>query len=54
MSLTLALSKGKLLAGAEALFRRAGVPFPADEGRRLVVSLDGVRFLFVRDADVPT
>jgi ATP phosphoribosyltransferase len=54
MSLTLALSKGKLLAGAEALFRRAGVPFPADEGRRLIVSLDGVRFLFVRDVDVPT
>lgn len=54
MSLTLALSKGKLLAGAEALFRRAGLPFPADEGRRLVVSMDDVRFLFIRDVDVPT
>ena len=37
MSLTVALSKGKLLAGAEALFRRAGLPFPEGEGRRLVV-----------------
>ena len=38
MSLTVALSKGKLLAGTEALFRRAGLPFPEDEGRRLVVA----------------
>jgi len=28
MSLTVALSKGKLLAGTEALFRRAGLPVP--------------------------
>ena len=34
MSLTIALSKGKLLPGAEALFRRAGLPFPEDPGRR--------------------
>jgi ATP phosphoribosyltransferase len=54
MSLTLALSKGRLLPGAEALFRRAGLPFPRDEGRRLVAALDGLRFLFVKDADVPT
>lgn len=54
MSLTLALSKGRLLTGAQALFRRAGLPFPQDEGRRLVVALDGLRFLFVKDADVPT
>jgi ATP phosphoribosyltransferase len=54
MSLTVALSKGKLLAGAEQLFRRAGLPFPSDEGRRLVVPMDGVRFLFVKDMDVPT
>ena len=53
MSLTVALSKGKLLAGAEALFRRAGLPFPDDPGRRLVVDLDGLRFLFVKDMDVP-
>jgi ATP phosphoribosyltransferase len=54
MSLTLALSKGRLLPGAQALFQRAGLPFPRDEGRRLVVALDGLRFLFVKDADVPT
>jgi ATP phosphoribosyltransferase len=54
MSLTLALSKGRLLPGAQALFRRAGLPFPQDEGRRLVVSLEGLRFLFVKDSDVPT
>jgi ATP phosphoribosyltransferase len=54
MSLTVALSKGKLLSGSEALFRRAGLPFPDDPGRRLVVRLDGLRFLFVKDMDVPT
>jgi ATP phosphoribosyltransferase len=54
MSLTVALSKGKLLAGSEALFRKAGLPFPGKEGRRLVVALDGLRFLFVKDMDVPT
>ena len=54
MSLTVALSKGKLLAGSEALFRRAGLPFPDGEGRRLVVATDGLRFLFVKDMDVPT
>ena len=54
MSLTVALSKGKLLAGSEALFRRAGLPFPEGEGRKLVVSVDGLRFLFVKDGDVPT
>jgi len=54
VTLTLALSKGRLLAGAQALFRRAGLPFPQDEGRRLVVETDGLRFLFVKDADVPT
>jgi len=54
MTLTVALSKGKLLPGSETLFRRAGLPFPGEEGRRLVVPLDGLRFLFVKDADVPT
>jgi ATP phosphoribosyltransferase len=54
VSLTIALSKGKLLAGSEALFRQAGLPFPEGEGRRLVVPLDGLRFLFVKDMDVPT
>lgn len=52
--LTLALSKGRLLAGSEALFRRCGLCFPEAEGRRLVVSAGGLRFLFVKDADVPT
>jgi ATP phosphoribosyltransferase len=54
MTLTLALSKGRLLPGAHALFQRARLPFPQDEGRRLVVEADGLRFLFVKDADVPT
>jgi len=54
MSLTVALSKGKLLTGSAALFRRAGLAFPEDEGRRLVVEMDGLRFLFVKDMDVPT
>jgi ATP phosphoribosyltransferase len=54
VSLTVALSKGKLLPGAEALFRRAGLPFPDGEGRRLVAETDGLRFLFVKDMDVPT
>jgi ATP phosphoribosyltransferase len=53
VTLTVALSKGKLLAGSEALFRKAGLPFPDGGGRRLVVPLDGLRFLFVKDADVP-
>ena len=54
MSLTVALSKGKLLPGSEALFRRAGLPFPGGEGRRLVVEAGSLRFLFVKDMDVPT
>ena len=54
MSLTVALSKGKLLTGAAALFRRAGLPFPEDEGRKLVVDAGELRFLFVKDMDVPT
>ena len=54
VSLTIALSKGKLLAGSEALFRRAGLPFPNGEGRKLVVAAGELRFLFVKDMDVPT
>lgn len=53
-SLTVALSKGKLLSGTEALFKRVGLPFPAAEGRKLVVDVEGLRFLFVKDMDVPT
>jgi ATP phosphoribosyltransferase len=54
MSLTVALSKGRLLAGAERLFSVASLPFPDEPGRRLVVPMDGLRFLFVKDMDVPT
>jgi ATP phosphoribosyltransferase len=54
MTLTMALSKGKLFSGTAGLFRRAGLPFPENEGRRLVVETGGLRFLFVKDLDVPT
>ena len=54
MSLTIALSKGKLLAGTEALFARSGLAFPSGDGRRLVVECPSLRFLFVKDLDVPT
>lgn len=54
MSLTLALSKGKLLPGAMDLLRRAGLPCPDDPGRRLVVESGDLRLLFVKDMDVPT
>lgn len=54
MSLAVALSKGKLWTGAGLRFRAAGLPFPAAEGRKLVVELGGLRFLFVKDVDVPT
>jgi len=54
VSLTVALSKGKLLLGSEVLFRRAGLPFPEGESRRLVAAMNGIRFLFVKDMDVPT
>jgi ATP phosphoribosyltransferase len=53
-TLTIALSKGKLLRGTEALFRRCGLPFPLEDTRKLVVAAGDVRFLFVKDADVPT
>ena len=54
MSLTIALSKGKLLAGSEELFARARLPFPNGEGRKLVVAVGELRFLFIKDMDVPT
>jgi len=54
MSLTVALSKGKLLAGTQELFGRAELPFPDGESRRLVVPVGDLRFLFVKDMDVPT
>lgn len=54
MSLAVALSKGKLWKGAGERFRAAGLPFPDAEGRKLVVELGALRFLFVKDVDVPT
>lgn len=53
MSLTIALSKGRLLSGAEALFSRAGLAFPPQDTRRLIVEAGDLRFLFVKDMDVP-
>lgn len=53
MTLTIALSKGRLLAGAEALFTKAGLPFPPQDTRRLIVEAGDLRFLFVKDMDVP-
>lgn len=53
MSLTIALSKGRLLGGAEALFTRAGLTFPPQDTRRLIVDSGDLRFLFVKDMDVP-
>jgi ATP phosphoribosyltransferase len=52
--ITLALSKGRLLRGTENLLRRAGLPVPDTDSRRLVDERDGLRFLFVKDTDVPT
>jgi ATP phosphoribosyltransferase len=54
VSLTIALSKGKLLPGTEALFQRSGLAFPNGDGRRLIVECASLRFLFVKDMDVPT
>ncbi len=53
MTLTIALSKGRLLEGAEALFNRAGLPFPPQDTRKLIVEAGDLRFLFVKDMDVP-
>ncbi len=52
MTLTLALSKGRLLTGAEDRFVKAGLPFPPKDTRRLIVEEGGLRFLFVKDMDV--
>ncbi|MBX7187632.1 MAG: ATP phosphoribosyltransferase [Vicinamibacteria bacterium] len=53
MTLTIALSKGRLLTGAEALFTKAGLAFPPQDTRRLIVEAGDLRFLFVKDMDVP-
>lgn len=51
--LTVALSKGRLFGGTAALFERAALLFPRGESRRLVVECGTLRFLFVKDMDVP-
>jgi ATP phosphoribosyltransferase len=54
--LTLALAKGRLLEPLAALLEARGVPLAralADAGRTLVVELDGLRVLLLKDADVP-
>ena len=53
MTLTIALSKGRLLAGASSLFAAAGLSFPPQDTRRLIVDEGELRFLFVKDMDVP-
>lgn len=53
MTLTIALSKGRLLNGAESIFTRAGLPFPPLDTRSLIVEKSDLRFLFVKDMDVP-
>jgi len=53
MTLTIALAKGRLLDGAEALFSSAGISFPPRDTRRLIVEAGAMRFLFVKDMDVP-
>ena len=54
--ITVALPKGRLTEETLALFARAGLPVPADFGRRLVLeSGDGsLRFLLAKPVDVPT
>lgn len=53
MTLTIALSKGRLLGGTEALFSKAGLAFPSQDTRRLIQEVSGLRFLFIKDMDVP-
>jgi ATP phosphoribosyltransferase len=53
VSLTIALPKGKLLHPSEVLLRKAGVPAPNGESRKLVVEEGAFRFLLVKDMDVP-
>lgn len=56
-TITIALSKGKLLAATLSLFQRAGFhpPMNEDEGRRLVFDCpqDGQTLLIIRPSDVP-
>ena len=52
--LTFALSKGRLLEESLSLLEAARLPVIGDPGRRLVVEAGELRFLFVKDRDVPT
>ncbi len=54
--IVIALPKGRLTDESLALLARAGVPVPADFGRRLIVdSEDGaLRYLLAKPIDVPT
>ncbi len=52
--LTFALSKGRLFDDSLSLLRAAGLPVVGDAGRRLVIETGEMRFLFVKDRDVPT
>ena len=52
--LTFALSKGRLFDDSLELLRIAGFPIAGDAGRRLVVETGELRFLLVKDRDVPT
>ena len=55
MSLTVALSKGKLLAGRRSALPARGPAVPREpRAARWWSTLDGLRFLFVKDMDVPT
>ncbi len=53
MNFTVALSKGRLFAGTEGLFHRAGLPFPDARTRKLVLEMGELRYLLVKDKDVP-
>lgn len=53
MTLTLALSKGRLLRSAAEALGEAGFQRPDAESRRLIVEAGALRYLFVKDMDVP-
>jgi len=55
-TIVVALPKGRLTDDTLALFADAGLPTPADFGRKLVVPTEdgALQFLFAKPADVPT
>lgn len=56
MTLTLALSKGRILDEALPLLRAAGIEVEADDSRKLILATNraGLRVVLVRASDVPT